>query len=57
MKRQFAICLPTAALALFAAVSPLASGPPVSAADGARRGAEYFTNVELTTQFGTRVRF
>src|SRR5262245_30233371 len=57
MKRPFASRLPMAALALFAAAAPLTYSRPVSAGDGVRRGAEYFTNVELTTQFGTKVRF
>ncbi len=43
------------ALCLF--VTGLAHFRPAFAADAGRRGAEYFTNVELTTQFGTKLRF
>ncbi len=42
---------------LFTAVTALTYVGPVSAADTGRRGAEYFTNIELTTQYGTKVRF
>lgn len=57
MERRFETRRPQAVAVLFAAVAFLTYGQQASAEDGARRGAEYFTNVELTTQFGTKVRF
>jgi protein SCO1/2 len=43
--------------ALFITVAGLTYVRPTSAAGSARRGADYFTNVELTTQHGTKVHF
>src|SRR5216683_3611334 len=54
--RTFSMSIPAVA-GLFTAVTALTYVGPVSAADTGRRGAEYFTNIELTTQYGTKVRF
>src|SRR6266849_6236671 len=43
--------------ALYIAVTGLTYVRPASAAGSGRRGAEYFTNVELTTQYGAKVHF
>jgi protein SCO1 len=52
--RTFSIRIPAVA-AMFAAITALTCIGPASGA--AQRGAEYFTNVELTTQTGAKVHF
>src|SRR5579862_2198837 len=54
--RTISVRIP-AASALLTAATVLTCVRPASAANTGRRGAEYFTNAELTTQTGAKVHF
>jgi protein SCO1 len=54
--RSFSMRIPVVA-ALFAAITALTCASPAAGANTSRKGAEYFTNVELITQSGAKVHF
>src|SRR5690349_12469726 len=57
MRRKRQAGLSTASASLLIAIFLISAGSTPAAADNARWGANYFPNVILTTQDGTKVRF